>query len=361
MSQKSLQTAPGGIPPGSRGDVSSLPMGADGPAVAALDRGQSVTSFLRLTAIVSVIAAALGIVVAPGLRGVAGETVVEPVNRLSWALSYFMCGLVVATAVLASVELTRPSRLSAFTRAVAIGASGGVLALSTPALSRPLPAPVALALSVGASVVSLVAGWEGVRRPNTRAVGVVITAFALASLGRVASWELARSAVESSNVRLFALGRAFTTGALVIEALGQMFAAAWLGTRSRVFGQLFSSAAVAGAFLLTWNVARGAGDLAAPWQAALHVALGTPPGLPQPFGMSALQVFLVCGSILLGFVAAIQPRGSVAVVSALALCLLGRGAFDTPLRGLATVAAGLWLMVAAGAYARDAGAARREA
>jgi hypothetical protein len=62
--------------------------------------------------------------------------------------------------------------------------------------------------------------------------------------------------------------------------------------------------------------------------------------------MSALAVFLVCGSILLALVAAVQPGAATAVVLSLSLCLLGRGAFDAPLRALAATAAGLWLMVA---------------
>jgi hypothetical protein len=295
---------------------------------------------------VSVVAAALGVVVAPGLRGIASDAVVEPVNRLAWAASYFMCGLLVTTILGATFELARASRVNIAARAAAIGASGGALALAAPSLARTLPSAVALALAVAASVGCLAAAWEGLRRPHTRAVAVVLATFAVASLGRVASWEIARYAGEASSMRLYALSRAVATGALVVEGLGQMFAAAWLGTRSRLFGQALSSAAVVGAFLLTWNAARGASDMAAPWQSALHVALGSAPGLPPPYGMSALAVFLVVCSILLALVAALQPRAVAAVVFALALALLGRGSFDAPLRALSAVAGALWLMVA---------------
>ncbi len=295
----------------------------------------------------SVVAATLGIVVAPGLRGIASDAVVEPVNRLAWALSYFMCGLVVTTILSATFELAKAPRVNVVTRAAAIGASGGALALAAPSLARSLPSPVALALAVVASISCLVAAWEGMRRPHTRAVAVVLATFAFASLARVVSWEVARVAGDSSSMRLYTIGRGVATGALVVEGLGQMIAAAWLGTRSRLLGQALSSSAVAGAFLVTWNAARGASDMAAPWQSALHVALGSAPGLPQPFGMSALAVFLVVCSILLAFVAAVQTRAVAAVVFALSLGLLGRGSFDVPLHALSAVAAGLWLMVAA--------------
>jgi hypothetical protein len=303
-------------------------------------------TFLRATAFVSVVAATLGLVVAPGLRGVASDAVVEPVNRLAWALSYFMCGLVVTTIIAATFELARAPRVSVVTRAAAIGAAGGVLALSAPALARSLPSQVALALAVSAGVGTLAAAWEGMRRPHTRAVAVVLATFAFAALARVVSWELARIAGDASSMRLYTISRGVATGALVVEGLGQMLAAAWLGTRSRLMGQALSSAAVAGAFLLTWNAARGASDMAAPWQSALHVALGSVPGLPPPFGMSALAVFLVVCSILLALVAAVQLRAVAAVVFALSLGLLGRGSFDVPLHALAAVAGALWLMVA---------------
>jgi hypothetical protein len=148
-------------------------------------------------------------------------------------------------------------------------------------------------------------------------------------------------------VHLYQVSRGIATGALIVEGLGQMFAAAWLGTRSRVLGQALSSAAVAGAFLLTWNTARGASELAAPWQSALHVALGNASGLPQPFGSTALPIFLILASILLALVAAVQPRTVAAVVFALSMGLLGRGALDVPLRALCATAGSLWLMLAA--------------
>src|ERR1700723_1454025 len=60
------------------------------------------SGFLRVTALASVVAAALGIVIAPGLRGIAADAVVEPINRLAWTLAYFMCGLLIAAIMIAT-------------------------------------------------------------------------------------------------------------------------------------------------------------------------------------------------------------------------------------------------------------------
>jgi hypothetical protein len=304
------------------------------------------SGFLRLTALASVVAAALGVVIAPGLRGVAADAVVEPINRLAWTFAYFMCGLAITAILVATFDLARATRIHGVSRTAAIGGAGGVMALSVPALVHPLPPSVSLAMSVAACVASLAAAWESARSHHTRAVAIILAAFSLAALGRVVSWEMARVAGEHASQRLYSLSRSVATGALLVEALGQMLAAAWLGTRSRFLGQALASLAVAGAFLVTWNAARGASDLATSWQSALHLALGGALGLPEPFGMSALAVFLVVASILLALVAAVQPRQVAAVVVALALGLLGRGAFDVPLRALSATAGALWLMVA---------------
>jgi hypothetical protein len=320
--------------------------GADPPRASVYAPSLRASGFLRLTALASVLAASLGIVIAPGLRGIATDTVVEPVNRLAWTFAYFMCGLVITTILLATFDLARAARIHGVSRAAAIGAAGGVMALSVPALVHPLPASVSIALSISACIASLAAARESARSHHTRAVAIILSAFAFAALARVCSWEMARVAGERSNSHLYALSRGVATGALLVEALGQMLAAAWLGTRSRFLGQALASLAVAGAFLITWNAARGASDLAAAWQSALHVALGGALGLPEPFGMSALAVFLVVASILLALVAAVQRRQVAAVVVALALGLLGRGAFDVPLRALSATAGALWLMVA---------------
>jgi hypothetical protein len=291
--------------------------------------------FLRGTAFVSVVAAVFGLVVAPGLRGIASDAVVSPTNRFAWTMAYFMCGLVVSAIVVATIELARASRIDVGARGAVIGAAGAVVALTTPALGRTLPSVFALALAIAATLVSLASASVTLRRPHTRAVGIVLLFFAFAALARVVSWEVAKSAGESSSVRLYGVSRAIATAALVVEGLGQMFAAAWIGTRSRFLGQALAAAAVAGAFLLTWNAARGASDFATPWQAALHMALGGVSGLPAPYGVSALPVFLVLASMLLALVAAVQPRTVPAVV------------FDVPLRALSATAAALWLMIAA--------------
>jgi hypothetical protein len=292
------------------------------------------------------VAAILGVLVAPGLRGLATDRVVNACNRLAWTFGYFVAGLLVTAIVLAALELARASRLISVWSGFAVGMAGLAVTLSTPALLKPLPPIVAAALAVVTAVTVIAGGAQALRAKHTRAVGAVMLALALAGLLRVSAWDLARMAGDAGNTRLYTVARLVATGGLLLEAVAQMIAAAWLGTRSRVGGQLLSSVAVAAAWVLTASASAGASASAHPWQVAAHIAVTSAFTLPQPLGPGGLAVFLLAGSIFLAGVAAAQRRQVVAVVVALSLSLLGRGAFDVPLHALAASAASLWIILA---------------
>jgi hypothetical protein len=288
----------------------------------------------------------LGVIVMPGAKGLAGDAVVGPLSRVTWSMAYLMAGLVIAACVLACFELSRAMRMPVGPRVVAIGAAGAVLAFSAPALIIRLPAPVTLAMSLATVLVTLGGVWAAVRATHTRGVAIIIGAFGVAGLLHLVAWQVGSVAGDKASTSLYTAAQGVATAAVVFEAIGQMAAAAWLGTRSRVMGQGLSSVAVAVAFVLTWGAAHGASATAATWQAGLHTALANAAGLPPPLGLSALATFLACASMLLALAAAVQPRQVAAVVCALSLALLGRGVFDVPLRALSATASSLWLMVA---------------
>jgi hypothetical protein len=288
----------------------------------------------------------MGILVAPGVRGLASDRVVEDANQVAWTFAYLVAGLLVMLVVYGAIELSRSSRAKSPLAAAAVSAAGLVAALTTPALQRPLFPALAAALALVTVTVVVLGGVRGLRVKHTRAVAALMLAFAAAGLVRVVAWELARRAGDAGDTRLYEVARVMATAALLFEGLGQMVAAAWLGTRSRFGGQVLSSLAVALAWLLTYAASVGAGVNAKPWQAAAHIALATATGLPQPYGPTGLAVFLLAASILLAGVAAIQQRQVVAVTTPLALSLIGRGAFDVPIHALAATAASLWLILA---------------
>jgi len=301
---------------------------------------------LRTTAATAFLAAVAGVLVAPGLRGLARDRVVDVSNHVAWTLAYFLSGLLVALTGIAAYELSRTGRLESIWKGIGVSSAGLAMALAMPALARPLPSLEAAALAAVTSIVVLSAALYALRAKHTRGVAVVMGSFAIAAFLRIVAWELARVAGEGGNSSLYVKARLLATVAVGFEAMGQMVTAAWLGTRSRFAGQALSSIAVALAWILTLSASSGAGLSANHWQAAAHIALATASALPQPYAPNALQVFLLAASILLAGVAAAQPRQVVAVVVALSLALVGRGVFDVPIHALAATAGAMWLMVA---------------
>jgi hypothetical protein len=329
-------------------DSSNEVLAEDGSS-AARSPALNAAPLLRGAAMCAVLAAAAGVILSPGLRGNARESIVVAGERVAGSLSFLLYGLLIALLIRGAFELVRNPRIHIASRVVLVLGAGVTSAMAAPALHGKLPPIAAVVLTLGALVAVVPGAWNGIRAPHTRAVGVVLFVFALAALARLGAWELdaTGSHPERPLPRVLAMRDYLGGAAIVLEGLGQLAAAAWLSTRGRFAGQGLAAAAIAGAFALTWGVAQGIHAHAAPWQAVMHTALADVAAIPAPLG--AIATFLVCASILLALVAAVtavQQAEVAAVVCALSLALVSRGAFDAPLRALSAVAAAMWLTVA---------------
>ncbi len=288
----------------------------------------------------------MGVIVAPGAQGNASEWAVVALERAAAALSYFLGMLLVVLVLWGAVALVRARGIGIFPRVGLIASGAAVVAMSSPGLRDRLPPGLALLVAATAAVAAICGAYTSARTPHTRATAGLLLALAFAAMTRLGGWELATAAGERASVQLFSVSRGFATAGVLLEAVGQLVAVTWLGTRSRLAGQLASSVALVAAFVLTWGVARGLHSDAALWQSVLHTALADAPGMPPPFGLEAMATFLVPASLLLALVAAAQPNEVAAVVAAMALALVSRGAFDAPLRALCVVAASQWIALA---------------
>lgn len=330
----------------------SQPPSAEGAPEAAEGVGASggpevrATWFLRVGALCAVVAAVLGRVVAPGVRGNASERVVVFWDRASAVGAYAMACLLVASLLYGVYDLSRRVRIALLPRIVSVCGVGIVVATVIFAFQRRLPILLAVLMAVASSFVVLSGAVTSLRAAHTRAVAVVLGLLGSAGLVRMLAWELAVVAGEQASARIYGWGRGVATLGVILEGSAQLIAAAWLGTRTRVLGQVLSSLTVAFAFVMTWAAAQGIRSGAPFWQTMLHTALGDAAGIPPPFGLSAIAIFLVASSILFALVALLQ-RGPIPIVMcALSLALIGRGAFDAPLRALASATAAVWLMLA---------------
>lgn len=313
------------------------------------DRGTSIAwaeSALILTAVVGAAAKLLGVLVAPGMRGVASQRAVELVELASATLGYTFAALLVALICAASFELARIRKVGVFARGSVVALSGLVIALASPAVVQRLYPAAALALALVTSIVAIVASSATIRAAHTRALGAVLGLLALSGVLRPVAWEATALAGERASLGLYHAGRGLATGAVAVQALGAMLAAAWLGTRSRVRGRLLANSAIVVAFAITYLAAREAGDTPSAIEAVLRGSLAHAPGAPAPYALASIAAFLVPATILLALVAVVQRAQPPAVLAALALALLSRGVLDVPLQALAMTAAAQWALLA---------------
>jgi hypothetical protein len=303
---------------------------------------------LRTGAFAAVAAAAVAVIVAPGLHSNAPERIVDMADTAAAALAYFLEAVLLALVLWGAFELAR-SRAALMPRVALIGAGTAVVALAVLAafvLRERLAAPFAVLLAATTTVAAIAGATASARAPHTRALAGVLFALAFAAVARLGAWELAMAAGERASVRLYGISRGLATAGVMLEAMGQLVAVTWLGTRSKLAGQVGSTLALVGAFVLTWGVAKGVHSDAAPWQAILHTALADAPGMPPPYFLDAVATFLVPASLLLALVSAAQPGQVVALVATMALALVSRGAFDAPLRALCGATAAIWATLA---------------
>ena len=301
---------------------------------------------LRTAGFASVAAGLVALVVAPGVRGNASEAVVVVVDRASAVLAYFLGALLLALVAWGALELVRVLGVGLFPRLALIGTGGLVALLTVFSFRDRLQFPIPVVVSMAASIAAIAGAWSSARAPHTRAAAGVLIAFAFAAIGRLAAWKLAMSASDQGSMQLYDVSRGLATAGVLFEGFGQLVAVAWLGTRSKLWGQVGAFVAVVGALVLTWGVASGVHSGASLWQAMLHTALADAPGVPSPFWLEKVAVFLVPSSLLLALVSVAQPRQVAAVVGVMGLALVSRGAFDAPLRGLCAVAAAMWAALA---------------
>jgi hypothetical protein len=305
---------------------------------------------LRSTAVAAAIAGILATIVAPGVQGNASERVVVWTGWGSSAFAFFLLLLLVTLAVWGAVELLRAHGLPAPARALLLGGGAVVVAMSSPGLRDRLPPVYSSVIALAAVVAALAGAYASAGAPHTRAVAAVLAVLAFAAMARFGAWWVAVYAGDTASVRLFSTARGLATAGILFEAAAQLLAVTWLSTRSRGggLGQLGAFVALAGAVALTWGVAQGVHSTASLWQAVLHTALADAPGVPSPYGLDALATFLVPASLLLALASAAQPRQAVAILVAIALALVSRGAFDAPLRALCAVVAAYWAVLARG-------------
>jgi hypothetical protein len=301
---------------------------------------------LVLTTVVGALAKVFGVLVAPGMRGIASQRAMEIADGLSSTFSYTFAALLIALICGGSFELARSRKIGVVSRGGVVAVSGLLVALASPAVLQRLHTAAALALALVASVLAMIASASTLRVAQTRAVGALLALLSLSGLLRPIAWELTALAGEHASLGLYHAGRTLATITIAVQAFATLLAAAWLGTRSRWRGRMLANGAIVVAFAITYLAARDSGDTPSTLEAVLRGSLSQASGLPMPYALGSIAAFLVPATILLALVAVVQRAQPPAVLAAMGLALLSQGAFDVPLHALAIAAAGQWAMLA---------------
>jgi hypothetical protein len=304
------------------------------------------TGALLLTGALAVAAKVAGVVLVPGVRGVAPQRTVELFELASSTLAYTLAALVVALVCGGAFELARTPRIGTGPRGTAVAVSGLVVALASPAVVQRLPTVGLLALALITSVVVLIGGAVALRAPHTRALGAVLGILAICALLRAFAWECAAIAGERASLALYQIGRTLSTAAVALHAIAVLLAAAWLGTRSRFRGRLLANLAIVLACIVTYVAARSTEGPPSTFEAVLRGGLLDVAAVPAPYALSPIAAFLLPVSVLLAITALAQRVQHAAVAGPLALVLVSHGAFDVPLQALTAIAAAQWAMLA---------------
>jgi hypothetical protein len=304
------------------------------------------SSALLTAAVVAVAAKISGVVIAPGLRGLASQKTMDVVDVATAALAYTLTGLLVALLCTGSFELARARRIGLGARSAVVALSGLVVALASPAVVTRLPVLAALVLSIVTGLIALLAGIVAMRTSHTRAVATVLVLLALAGLVRPFAWEAAAIGGERASLSLFDFGVVLAAIAVIVQTLAALLSATWLATRSLWRGRILANAVVIFAFALTYVAARDVDGAPGALEAAVRAAFRPHGGVQLPGGIASIAAFLVPVSMLLALVTLVQRAQPAAVLAALSLALLSHGSFDVPLQALAIVVSAEWLMLA---------------
>jgi hypothetical protein len=302
---------------------------------------------LRSTAVTASLAGLLAIILAPGVRGNASETVVVWTDTAATYFAFFLLLLLVALAVWGAIELLRAPHVGPMARATMLGAGAIVVAMSSPGLHDRIPPLYSGVIVIAATVVTMAGAYASAGAPHTRAVAAILAVLGVAAIARLGAWGLAQYAGDVASVRLFSMSRGLATAGVLFEAAGQLLAVVWLGTRGRGggIGQLGAFVGLGAALVVTLGAARGVHADASFWESVVHTALADAPGVPPPYRLDALATLLLPASLFLALAAAVHPRQVVGVLVPLSLALVSRGAFDAPLRALCAMVAAYWIVL----------------
>ncbi|MCL2776867.1 MAG: hypothetical protein FWD73_02600 [Polyangiaceae bacterium] len=299
---------------------------------------------LMLGGAVGILAKVFGVLIAPGMLGIAEQSAMTRTETLTSTLAYVLVAMLVALVSTGTFELARSPSISALMHGFVVTISGLIIALASPAVVDKLHPFAAFALAIFSAMVAFAVGILVARVPHTRALGVALIFLAICGLLQPTAWGAVTLASEHVSLTAFNVGRIAGTVAIVVQGITTLLIAAWLAARSRV-SRFFVNGALVLAFAITYLAARDHAP-SSPVIAVLRASLLRVVSMPASSTVSTVAAFLLPASLLLAVIALAQRRLPVAIKAPFAFALLSLGGFDVPLQALAITTAATWALLA---------------
>ncbi len=306
--------------------------------------------FVRSIAAVAIVAFFLGRAIAPALRG-AREGIDRIIAYTDFAggfATYLFAFLGLSVTIFELIFTFRDKRFGISYRVAATVLGVCVISLVAPAFREPLPERASVVAALASGVLAVLASWEAIAVPRTRALGVLLASAGTAALLHLAASLFAWYAGLRNPQRLAVFPRVLATGSIFFDTIAILTAFMWLATRKDRATVWTTRVALFVACLVAAGAARGAGREGGPlWQLVAYRALDRLVAVPAPFVWLPYRYALETSAPLLALVALVARRQIPGIVGSLALVLLARPTTDVPLSALALTLAALSTPLAA--------------
>ena len=328
-------TAPVDEPAGARerGSSSEREPGSIGPGV----------EMARGIAVLMLLAQLCGRAVGPALFGAkAGiANIIDTFNHIAAGLSQLML-VASAVVVLRLLMLTlREHRLSAIYRLLVVPVCFAAVLVLVQAMERSLKPYVTLAPAVSVALLAVWAAPFAVRKPRTRALGIVLGLCGLLAFLQVAARLVGTIASIGAMVDLFQAARVLATIALLVDVSMLAVAGFWLLTSKPRVGALVGGLLVVGAALIAWVASLPATPDASLSQVLIARGLSELSPNPAPLVSVPLRHAVEVMGLLVAAVCLFARRREPAMAGAVMLTLLSRGSTDVPLCAVSLLLAAL--------------------
>jgi hypothetical protein len=264
-------------------------------------------------------------------------------------LASYLFAFIGLSAVIVELMLTfREKRFSMVYRVGATALGIVVVSLVAPAFREPLPERGSIAVALASALIAVLASYEAMAVPRTRALGVLLVTAGTAALLHIGATVLAWHAGEHALYRAAVVARVLATGSVLFDTIALLTGFAWLTTRTNLTTVWGARAALFVACVLAWGAARGGPHDGSPlWQTVTYRAVERVLAPPPPYVWIPYRYVLETCAPLLGLLAVLARGQMPAVMGAMALALIARPTTDVPLSALALTLAALSTPLAA--------------